>query len=604
MVDLAAQRPSPAASGTFAKTPLLHLLIYALEKKLAGTIDIVSPDHRVASVLFVAGEPAKAHLSEPVSQLGQVLVDLGFVSADVLDRTLADLEHARVAGSRALCGEFLRMRALVGPACVNAAFREQIARRLRYVSMMPPEATYSFYDGFDALAGIGVVSPQGVDPLPMLWTLLCERAPQAHVEAALARVAGSFAPDREDRGPRSPRSERPGAGRDRAAARPPADGGGVLAAQRPRRARGAASDVPAARDKAGRPDLFVALVGTATAPNAPQQPFAGASSGPASAAGAPASSGPASAAGTAASSNPAIAGASASSGPASAGAPSSRPVTPTSLVPLGDVTPSRPPPRLAPELFERWTAVVERARTINRADYFAMLNLARDSTPEEAESGFLALVMKWHPDRLPPELLPLREACSRVFARLSEARATLTDPKRRAGYMRLLAEGSGSPEMQETIIRVVAATEDFKKAEVYFKRNDFVQAEELCRRALAGDATQADYLAMLAWLISLKPESQPVEKTVTSIRMLDKAIAMSDQCERAFFWRGMLYKRIGRDRGRVPGLSGGGRAEPRQHRRRPRDASLQHAIRHAESTAAPTRAGPIQPAAGPVVQAR
>jgi Tetratricopeptide repeat len=49
-----------------------------------------------------------------------------------------------------------------------------------------------------------------------------------------------------------------------------------------------------------------------------------------------------------------------------------------------------------------------------------------------------------------------------------------------------------------------------------------------------------------AWLISLKPENQPREKIVRSIRMLDKAIAMSDQCERAYFWRGMLYKRVGR----------------------------------------------------------
>ena len=56
MVEQAAQRPSPAASGTLAKTPLLHLLVYALDKKLAGTIDIVSPDDRAASVLFVGGD--------------------------------------------------------------------------------------------------------------------------------------------------------------------------------------------------------------------------------------------------------------------------------------------------------------------------------------------------------------------------------------------------------------------------------------------------------------------------------------------------------------------------------------------------------------------
>jgi tetratricopeptide (TPR) repeat protein len=175
-----------------------------------------------------------------------------------------------------------------------------------------------------------------------------------------------------------------------------------------------------------------------------------------------------------------------------------------------------------------------------------MLDLARDSTPQEAKSSFLALAMQWHPDRLPPELFPLRGACSRIFARLSEAHATLTDEEKRARYMRLLADGSGSPEMQETIAKVVEATGDFKKAEVYFRQNDFVRAEELCRRAFAGDPTQPDYLAMLAWLVSLKQDNQTPEKIVVSIRMLDKAISMNDQCERAYYWRGMLYKRIGK----------------------------------------------------------
>ena len=112
--------------------------------------------------------------------------------------------------------------------------------------------------------------------------------------------------------------------------------------------------------------------------------------------------------------------------------------------------------------------------------------------------------------------------------------------------MRVLADGSGSPEMQETLARVVEATADYKKAEIYFKQNDFVRAEQLCRKALAGDATQPDYLAMLAWLISLKPENQAPEKAVASIRMLDKAISMNARCERAFYWRGMLHKRIGK----------------------------------------------------------
>lgn len=175
-----------------------------------------------------------------------------------------------------------------------------------------------------------------------------------------------------------------------------------------------------------------------------------------------------------------------------------------------------------------------------------MLELARDATREEVETAFLELAKTWHPDRLPAELWPLRDACSRVFARMSEARATLTDDEQRARYMRLLADGSGSPEMQETVAKVVEAATNFQKAEVCFKRNDFVQAEALCRKAVEADATQPDYLALLAWLVALKPENQAPEKTRDSIQMLDRAIALSAKCEKAHFWRGMLNKRIGK----------------------------------------------------------
>jgi tetratricopeptide (TPR) repeat protein len=112
--------------------------------------------------------------------------------------------------------------------------------------------------------------------------------------------------------------------------------------------------------------------------------------------------------------------------------------------------------------------------------------------------------------------------------------------------MRLLAEGSGSPEMQESVAKVLDAARDFQKAEICFKRNDLTQAEALCRKAQEADATQPDYLAMLAWLVAMKPESQSAEKTLECIKMLDRAAALSNRCEKAYFWRAMLYKRLGK----------------------------------------------------------
>jgi tetratricopeptide (TPR) repeat protein len=210
------------------------------------------------------------------------------------------------------------------------------------------------------------------------------------------------------------------------------------------------------------------------------------------------------------------------------------------------LTPQPPPTNLSPQLLERYNEILARADSIDRSDYFSMLDLPREASPEVVASTFFSLAKKWHPDRLPPELAPVRDACSRVFGRLSEAHATLTDAEKRTKYMKLLAEGSGSPEVQERLARVVEAATTFQKAEVCLRRGDHEQAEGFCRKAMEADPTQPDYLAMFAWLIALKPENQSPEKTAESIHMLTKAISMGGKSEKPYFWRGMLLRRLGK----------------------------------------------------------
>ena len=513
MGDLPSNRPPPAASGTLAKTPFLHLLIYAFEKKLGGTIEVVAPDGRVVSVLFVGGEPAKARVNEPVSFLGQVLVELGYLPGEILDRTLAELDDMRLA-TPILHGEFLIRKGIIDAVRLQAGLREQISRRLRYVAAMPPDATYAYYDGFDALHGWGGEATRGVDPLPMFWGLLRESAPRAHVEAALARVMGNSI-----RISKTANVVRLALGAEERAAiellrvRP------LSVADFPRTAGLGEQEarllvylllvtkqvdvIATGHSRSGAPprtSLAPRITMPPRTPPPPRTPVP----------------------------------------------PSPRTALARSLFPPGHASRSRPPPGLAPELTERWATIVDRARTIDKSNYFAMLDLARDATKEEASVSFFALVKRWHPDRLPPELFPVKEACARVFARMSEAHATLTDDDKRAQYMRLLDGGSGTPEMQDAVAKVVEAAADFQKAEVCFKRNDLTQAETLCRKALKADATQAEYHAMLAWLISLKPQNQSADRTVESIQMLDKALSMNDRCEKAYFWRGMLNKRVGK----------------------------------------------------------
>jgi len=507
MGDTPSNRPAPAASGTLAKTPLIHLLLYALEKRLVGTVEFVLPGQRTASILFWNGEPAKARASEAVAYLGRVLLELGFLTEDQLTQSLAELAVAKSRGN-ALHGQLLLAGRVINKSALQTALREQLARKLRHIARMPDETQYFYYDRFDGLREWGPEASEGFDPVPMLWAMLRESPPWTHVEAALSRVTSSSLrvisqdADLARLGLTGPQR----ALVDRLRQRP------TLTAQ--------VTGAPSLSESDARLLMYLLLVtkqvevlrvneSPGAIPEAPR-------------------------------------------------APTPRPVSerPEREAPQQlrrgatsvkmRVASTTPPAELSPELSGRWREIIDRAANIDRADYFMMLELARDATREDVQSSFLTLAKKWHPDRLPSELAPLLEPCARVFARMSEAHATLSDDEKRAQYMRLLADGSGSPEMQETVAKVVEAATDFQKAEVCLRRNDLVQAEVLCRNAHEADPTQSEYLAMLAWLFAQKPESQSPAKTAECIQMLDRAISMNTRCERAYFWRGLLQKRIGK----------------------------------------------------------
>ncbi|MBS2015360.1 MAG: DnaJ domain-containing protein [Deltaproteobacteria bacterium] len=188
--------------------------------------------------------------------------------------------------------------------------------------------------------------------------------------------------------------------------------------------------------------------------------------------------------------------------------------------------------------------IVERAAQISGQDYFQMLGLDREATPEQVQKAFFNLAKIWHPDRLPPALVDVKDACSKVFTHLTDAQQTLCDPEKRADYMKLLKEGGATPDDQAKIQAVLEAAMEFQKAEVLLRRNDLNGAYEIAKRCLALDPEQADYLAVVTWIDAQKPEWTGREKTLEKIAVLDRCIKMNEHCERAYFFRGMLYKRI------------------------------------------------------------
>ncbi|KAI5285965.1 hypothetical protein KEM54_000169, partial [Ascosphaera aggregata] len=74
------------------------------------------------------------------------------------------------------------------------------------------------------------------------------------------------------------------------------------------------------------------------------------------------------------------------------------------------------------------------------SDYYALLNLARNPPPSDAQirAAFRTLTLSFHPDKQPPEL---RDAAAQHYDKLRIAYETLSDPRRRVVYDMLGEEG-------------------------------------------------------------------------------------------------------------------------------------------------------------------
>jgi curved DNA-binding protein CbpA len=528
MDEVPADLPPPTAEGTFARTPFVQVLVYVLERMLTGTIEIVHPDGPWASILVLEGQPSKGRTSEPIAYLGNVLHELGYIDDGTLNGSLASM-----AKERKLHGQILLEMGKITKDQLMDGLRAQLVRKIEHIFDWPAETRFAYYDGFDALAAFGADDIVQLDPAPIVWAGVRTQPPWEHIHAALTRVGSNalrIAPGAELERFELNKEERAAAELLRVSPMRVHELVGtkllsasttqllaycLLITKQVELVASLRTDTPSA----------IGRVPLAQVPQAPRIPAVEEHAVPAAAV-----------------------------DPRTANSP--YPPTPRApvQVPSPAVPPVAPAPRiesppkggaLTPHLEQRRAEIQARSKSIKSEDYFTMLGVASDATNEQIQQAFLSLAKVWHPDRLPPAISDVRDACATIFSHMSEAHQTLLDPKRRGQYMNLLKDGGATPDEQEHVQTILEAATNFQKAEFFLRRGDMKEAEALCRKAYEADSKPAEYVAMLAWLEALKPENQGPKPTQERIAMLDEAIAANERLERAYFYRGMLYKRLG-----------------------------------------------------------
>lgn len=174
-------RGTPDATGTLASTPLAHVLVYAKNKRLTGSLELEASTGR-ASLDFFRGNVAAVATTPPTTFFGGVVYELGFIDAKTLGETLAE-----VAESKKPHGEILVARGAITTAQRDTALLEQMCRKVHHIFGLPAETTYAFYEGRAAAP-----PPIVLDVLAPVWRGLRDAPPAEHVTSVLLRYEESL----------------------------------------------------------------------------------------------------------------------------------------------------------------------------------------------------------------------------------------------------------------------------------------------------------------------------------------------------------------------------------------------------------------------------
>ena len=246
--------------------------------------------------------------------------------------------------------------------------------------------------------------------------------------------------------------------------------------------------------------------------------------------------------------------------PARPGRISSSPVVPRTKTgePATARTSTASGPAVARTSTARRTQALVAARTLlvdQGADYFTLLGLPFDASPEVVRTSYLILAKQLHPDKIAELEQPEDQgAAQRLFAHMSTAFAVLTDPVRRQAYLEGIARGGPTPSVPRTktgeatdTTPAAQAAQAVKRAELALKSDRPGEAVNELLRACELQPNNVDFAALLAWA-RFCAASDKVAVAGEARKPLERAILRSDKPEIARFHLGRLERIVGRDR--------------------------------------------------------
>ncbi|MBJ22363.1 MAG: DnaJ domain-containing protein [bacterium] len=139
--------------------------------------------------------------------------------------------------------------------------------------------------------------------------------------------------------------------------------------------------------------------------------------------------------------------------------------------------------------------------SLSDLDHYSALGLAEDAGPTHFKRAYFKAAKKYHPDALARlGLDELKEPAAQVFARITEAFETLSDPGKKAAH-----DSGGSDEPEIDTARLAQAETSYRKGEILAKMGNFDGAREYFEHAVDLWPEEPAYQAEYGWTLYKQP---------------------------------------------------------------------------------------------------
>lgn len=174
-------------------------------------------------------------------------------------------------------------------------------------------------------------------------------------------------------------------------------------------------------------------------------------------------------------------------------------------------------------------------------DHFEVLGIGLEASQDRVQAAFFELAKRLHPDRYGTDA-EARELASKIFARVTDAHETLSDPGQRREYEAKLDMPDQDPDKLGN--ELVRAELEFQKGLALLKQRNYPEALEHLDSATRLAPSEGEIEALYGWTYFLA--SPGVERAgEKAAAHLENARKLSPNSAEAHYYSGLLQKACG-----------------------------------------------------------